>query len=74
MNNQPTPEQALEADTPETIQQLRERAAKNQQLHNLCKRFINKWRLRDRRDSQLVPLIDQRHLIEDICECIGYDP
>lgn len=70
----PTPEEALKADTPETMESLRKRADQNQKLHNLCKRFINKHKLQCRRDIGLTPLTDQRHLLEDICECIGYDP
>lgn len=72
--NQPTPDQARAADMPETMESLRKRADQNQKLHNLCKRFINKWKIDNARDIGLVPLTNQRHLVEDICECIGYDP
>jgi hypothetical protein len=49
-----------------------QRNAANQMLHNLCKRFINRHHLRSRED--LVPIADMRRLVEDICECVGYEP
>ena len=70
--SQPTPEEARKADQPETIEELRRQLQKYRMLHSVCKRFINKHKIRSRAD--FAPLIDQRHLIEDICDCIGYDP
>jgi hypothetical protein len=72
--SQPTPEEARKADQPETVEELRNQLQKYRKLHSVCKRFINKHKLQTLRDIWLASLTDQRHLLEDICECIGYDP
>lgn len=77
--NEPTPEQLRAADHPETIDQLRKQAEEfshrchqNQQLHNICKRFINKHHIQSKEDHPGVQNL--KWLFEDICDCIGYDP
>ena len=71
----PTPEQARQADHPETIGDLQLLVQKYRKLHNLCKRFINKNRITCWTQVKYnVPEDQLRTLLEDICECIGYDP
>ena len=79
MSNQPTPEEARRADQPETLEQVKQQLlemklalSQYRELHSICKRFINKNKLRSRED--FASLQAQRFLIQDICECIGYEP
>jgi len=76
---EPTPDQLRAADSPETVEQLRQQALELRlalesyhKLNSLCKRFINKHHIHSKDD--LPGVQNLKWLLEDICECIGYDP